>query len=55
MNNFEYLVMDYSMTEVDLNNFGNTGWRLISHTAFVIDNELQEKYIFEKEIVIIQN
>jgi len=46
---FEYRHFDYELTSGDLNNLGNNGWELVSHTGVAAYGQLNQYYVFKRE------
>jgi hypothetical protein len=49
MKRFEYKHVNERLTERELNDLGEKGWELVTHTGFAWENRLCQYYVFKRE------
>ena len=49
MRQFEYKSIQGRLTEAQMNNLGDKGWELVTHSAILYGNEIHQASIWKRE------
>jgi hypothetical protein len=49
MKKYEYMTSSIKLTDNQLNDLGNLGWKLISHSAVANNYDFKQYYVFMRE------